>query len=148
MDMTHGGKMGPGDGVAACNCAALRRAARRITNAYDAKLAPTGLRMTQFCLLALVYEAGTLSVNEMAARLDLDRTTTGKNLRPLERDGLLRVAPAPQDRRSHEITLTDQGRAALREASILWREAQREFEAANGPPQAAALRNTLAGLVF
>ncbi|TWB31891.1 MarR family winged helix-turn-helix transcriptional regulator [Nitrospirillum bahiense] len=134
------------DGVAHCNCGALRRAARRMTNFYDAKLAPTGLRITQFSMLAMVYEAGTLSVNEMAARLDLDRTTTGKNLRPLEREGLIQTTPCPTDRRSHEITLTDKGREALRAGTPLWREAQREFEAANGGDQAAALRQTLGGL--
>ncbi|MEA1652600.1 MarR family transcriptional regulator [Nitrospirillum sp. BR 11164] len=133
------------DGVAHCNCGALRRAARRATNFYDAKLAPTGLRLTQFSMLALVYEAaGALTVNEMAARLDLDRTTTGKNLRPLERDGLIQVAPCPTDRRSHQITLTDAGRERLRAGTALWREAQRAFEAANGG--AAALRKTLDGL--
>ena len=65
-----------------CNCMALRRASRRITNFYDSKLAPTGLRVTQYAILALLREHGGVSVNSLARYLDLDRTTMGK-VRPI-----------------------------------------------------------------
>ncbi len=44
-----------------CNCMALRRASRRITNFYDGKLAPTGLRVTQYAILALLGKHGGVS---------------------------------------------------------------------------------------
>jgi len=35
-----------------CNCAALRQAARHVTRFYDEALAPTGLGVNQFSILA------------------------------------------------------------------------------------------------
>lgn len=130
-------------GVDLCNCTTLRKASRRVSQMYDAKLAASGLRTTQFAILALLYELEVLSVNELAGRLDLDRTTTGKNLRPLEEAGLIKIAASPQDRRSREAALTAKGRGALKIAAPLWQEAQREFEALNGRDNSAELRATL-----
>jgi len=129
-----------------CNCMALRRASRRITNFYDDKLAPTGLRTTQYSILALLAEHGGVSVNRLAKQLDLDRTTMGKNLRPLERMSYVKVTPSPTDGRSRTIMLTNSGGAALKGAKRLWRRAQAEFESANGGAVVRALRSTLANL--
>ncbi len=133
-------------GMDGCHCAALRRAARRISQFYDEKLAPTGLRASQYGILVAIRDRGELSVNELAGRLELDRTTTGKNLRPLERGHYVRVAPSATDGRSRKITLTAKGLAVLKAAAPLWREAQREFEESNGAEKAVALRATLANL--
>ncbi len=133
-------------GVRDCNCVALRRAARRITNFYDSQLAPSGLRATQFSILALVHELEQAPVNSVAEKLDLDRTTAGKNLRPLEKAGLIHVAPSKSDARQRLISLTKAGQAALKQALPLWRRAQARFEAANGPGKAAQLRAVLRDL--
>jgi DNA-binding MarR family transcriptional regulator len=131
-----------------CNCVALRKAARRISNFYDAQLAASGLRATQFAILALVHELGEASVNVIAEKLALDRTTAGKNLRPLQQTGLVKVAPSKHDGRQHAISVTRAGQAALKTAVPLWRQAQNRFEAANGAQNAAALRESLRALKF
>ena len=41
-----------------CNCQALRQAARRLTQFYDHALAPAGLRVTQFPILAWLAGRG------------------------------------------------------------------------------------------
>lgn len=130
-------------GVRDCNCAALRRAARRISNFYDSELAPIGLRATQFAILALVNEMEQASVNNVAEKLGLDRTTAGKNLRPLEKAGFISVSPSKNDARQHVISLTKTGYATLKQAVPLWRRAQGRFEAANGTAKAAQLRTML-----
>ena len=84
----------------------------------------------------------------IAEKLGLDRTTAGKNLRPLEQSGLVEVASAKHDARQRAIRVTKAGHAALKAAVPLWRQAQSRFEAANGPEKAAALRETLRGLEF
>ncbi len=132
----------------ACNCMALRRAARSISNFYDSQLAPSGLRATQFAILALVNTLEEASVNAVAERLALDRTTAGKNLRPLEAAGLVSIAPSKKDGRQRAIRLTRAGKAALKTALPLWRRAQTQFEAANGADKAATLRTTLRTLKF
>jgi DNA-binding MarR family transcriptional regulator len=132
----------------ACNCMALRRAARGISNFYDSQLAPSGLRATQFAILVLVNMLGEASVNAVAERLALDRTTAGKNLRPLEAAGLVNIAPSKKDGRQRAIRLTKAGKAALKAAMPLWRRAQARFESANGADKAATLRATLGSLKF
>ena len=130
-------------GIRDCNCSTLRRAARRISNFYDSELAPTGLRATQFAILALVHEMEQASVNVVAEKLDLDRSTAGKNLRPLEKAGLISVGASKSDARQRVISLTKNGSAVLKQAVPLWRRAQIRFEAANGAAKAAQLRTVL-----
>jgi DNA-binding MarR family transcriptional regulator len=129
-----------------CNCMALRKAARRVSNFYDSVLAPSGLRATQYSILALLSEVGAVSINDLARHLELDRTTTGKNLRPLRVAKLVKIAPSPNDGRSRLVTLTDGGMTALRTARPLWRRAQAEFESGNGKKLASDLRQLLSGL--
>ena len=129
-----------------CHCLALRRAARRISDMYDEALAPTGLRATQFSILAVLSAMDGLSVKELAEKLDLDRTTMGKNLRPLERDGLVAVRASDSDGRSRAIALTNAGRKKLGAALPLWTEAQARYEAANGQRKTRKLRAELSEL--
>ena len=135
-------------GIRDCNCASLRKAARRLTSFYDSQLAPSGLRATQFAILALVNEMDEVSVNAIADRLGLDRTTAGKNLRPLEQAGLVEVVSAKHDGRQRAISVTKAGHAALKLAVPLWKQAQSRFETANGAEKAAVLRETLKTLQF
>lgn len=129
-----------------CNCLAIRKAARHVTQYYDSHLAPTGLRTTQFSILARLRRLGPRTINELAADLVLDRTTLGRNLGPLERDGLVAVDIDPRDRRSRVLDVTEAGAERLAEARRRWTDAQRGFDEAFGGPQAAALRQTLAVL--
>ena len=134
-------------GIDACNCNAVRRASRQISRFYDAHLEPTGLRITQFLILAALNEVGNAAVNALAERLDIERTARGKMLGFLERDGLLRIRPSPTDGRSRLVELTERGRRVHAEASPLWREAQRQFEQLNGAQNVTELRQGLRKIV-
>jgi DNA-binding MarR family transcriptional regulator len=131
---------------AGCNCLALRQAARHVTQIYDRFLAPTGLRATQYSILARLGRTGSMTINALAAELGMDRTTLGRNIRPLLRDRLLIAAAGRADRRSKELRLTDEGEARVREASKQWSKAQARFEDAFGVIRAKKLR-TLAHAV-
>lgn len=126
-----------------CNCLALRQAARHVTQFYDKCLAPTGLRTTQFSILAKLKRLGPLTINALARDLVMDRTTLGRTMLPLERDGLITIEDGPSDRRSKELHLTKAGAERVRAARKLWREAQRHFEKAFGTVRASGLRNEL-----
>ena len=130
-------------GIDQCNCFAVRKANRQITRFYDACLEPAGLRITQFLTLAALNEIGTVPVNALAERLDIERTAMGKMAGFLERDGLVSIRPAPDDGRVRLIELTDAGRRLHRKAAPLWEDAQRQFAELNGTENAAALRRTL-----
>lgn len=110
--------------AATCAWLNLRRASRTLTNHYDALVkAQTGLRITQVPILVVIYLAGPQTINDMAEKLDLDRTTLTRNLKPLEHEGLLSVAPGA-DQRTRVVTLTTQGTQKLLEVLPLWEEAQ------------------------
>ena len=77
----------------------------------------------------------------------MDRTTLGRTMLPLERDGLIRIEDGKLDRRSKELHLTKAGADRLRAAGKLWREAQTQFETSFGGARAAKLRDELHALV-
>jgi DNA-binding MarR family transcriptional regulator len=126
-----------------CNCLALRQAARHVSQLYDQCLAPAGLRGTQFSILAKLRRLGPMTINALAAAMVMDRTTLGRNIQPLERDGLIAVAPGRADRRSKELRLTEAGEARFRAGVEGWHEAQARFEGAFGADRAAELRRLL-----
>ena len=126
-----------------CNCLALRQAARHVTQFYDQCLAPAGLRTTQLSILAKLKRLGPLTINALARELVMDRTTLGRTMLPLERDGLISIEDGTLDRRSKELRLTKSGTERLRVARKLWSEAQTRFEAALGSARAATLRSEL-----
>jgi DNA-binding MarR family transcriptional regulator len=133
--------------TAQCNCHALRAAARHITQAYDQFLAPTGLRTTQFAILAKLKRKGPLTINALADEMVMDRTTLGRNILPLERDGLIRIAPAASDRRAKELNLTRAGEQRFQAGRRGWAAAQAHFESAYGARRAAELRGLLRAVV-
>jgi DNA-binding MarR family transcriptional regulator len=107
-----------------CACFSLRKAARAVTQLYDAALRPTGLRTTQFSLLVLLRLAGTVPMTRLAEEAVMDRTTLARNLGVLVRDGLVRVRQGA-DARVREVEITRAGVAKVEEAFPRWREAQR-----------------------
>jgi len=133
--------------IQVCNCLALRQAARHVTQFYDQCLAPTGLRTTQFSILAKLKWLGPMTINALARELVMDRTTLGRTMLPLERDGLISIEDGKLDRRSKELHLTKAGADRLRAAGKLWREAQTRFETSFGGARAAKLRDELSALV-
>jgi DNA-binding MarR family transcriptional regulator len=126
-----------------CVCLAVRQAARHVTQFYDQFLAPAGLRTSQFSVLAKLKRLGPMTINALASELVMDRTTLGRNILPLEREGLIAVETGKSDRRSKELRLTDAGAARLRSAVKGWTEAQARFEAAFGHERTPELRALL-----
>ena len=106
-----------------CLCNGLRRAARTVTRLYDGLLAPSGLRATQFSILAALESASPVVLGKLAERLVTERTTLTRNLSLLEARGLVQ-AEAGKDQRQRNITITRKGREALNAALPYWEQAQ------------------------
>lgn len=101
----------------------LRKASRIVTNYFDTILAPSGLRSTQFHILASIGRHENLPISDLADILVMDRTTLTRNLRPLEKKKLIRFSRG-KDKRTREIILTPLGYSSLSKAIPLWNEAQ------------------------
>jgi len=130
-----------------CNCFAVRSAARHITQFYDQFLAPIGLRTSQFSILAKLNRLGPLTINALAKEMVMDRTTLGRNIQPLERDGLIRTEQVASDLRAKELYLTKAGEKRLQEAFSGWSRAQAQFEKSFGADRSAQLRALLRAVV-
>ncbi|CDY78012.1 Transcriptional regulator, MarR family [Caballeronia glathei] len=130
-------------GVDQCNCFTVRKAARQISRLYDAYLQPSGLRITQFLILATLNEQQSASINALAERLDIERTAMGKMVGFLERDSFVKMRPSPTDGRIRIVELTPEGADLFERAAPLWLEAQRQFSIMNGPKNVAVLRRSL-----
>ena len=126
-----------------CSCSALRQAARRVTRLYDDALAPIGVGVNQYSILARLAHVGPSTIQDLAHLLVMDRSTLGHLLRPLEKRGLVRLRVSEQDGRSRFTELTPAGRAALAKGHPLWAQAQRRFAGAFGENRALDLRTTL-----
>jgi DNA-binding MarR family transcriptional regulator len=128
----------------------LRKASRRLTQLYDDALEGSGLRSTQFAILVELHRRAEEppTVAQLAARLVMDRSALGHNLRPLQREGLLWLQEGSDDRRRRHVALTAQGKAKVREAMRLWETAQRRFNEVFGEARATQLRTTLFEIAF
>lgn len=108
--------------TADCACLNLRMAARAVTQMYDEMLKPSGLKATQFSVLAAVALIGPASMTAVARALVMDRTTLTRNLKPLIDRGLV-AAGAGGDRRQRTVMVTSKGASLLASALPLWKKA-------------------------
>lgn len=106
-----------------CACFNVRKAARAVTQLYDDILKPTGLRGTQFTLLSALSRQDKVGISQLADALVMERTTLTRNLRPLEKQGLVAVAEG-SDRRTRAVMITAEGRKRLTESIPYWEQAQ------------------------
>src|SRR5574337_1774559 len=106
-----------------CVCSTLRMVSRAVTQLYDDVLRPSGLRVTQFSILATIARMGEANLRQLADTLAIDQTTLTRSLNLLERDGMTERVPHP-DGRIKAMRLTSKGRRALEVARPLWAQAQ------------------------
>lgn len=100
-----------------------RLTARRITRFLEAHLREVGLGLAQFGLMAQVAAASDDTIGGLAERLDLDQSTLSRNLRALERAGLIEIAVVEKDLRRRAVWLTEAGARRLEAAIPVWRRA-------------------------
>ena len=125
-----------------CTCMRVRQTSRALSRLYDENLRPTGLQVSQLTLLVATARFGDAGANigKMADVLGMDRTTLTRNVRPLEKAGLLRVARDPADARARIVLLTRAGEQAIEEAFPLWEKSQKHVRSLLGATQVEKLR--------
>ncbi|WP_372524707.1 MarR family winged helix-turn-helix transcriptional regulator [Piscinibacter sp.] len=121
-----------------CTNLKLRQLSRAVTRHYDAYVAPTGLKNTQYSLLSHVVLLGPIQPSELAARMRIDASTLTRNLQPLLAHGWLQQGPGA-DARSRLIEATDAGCTLRTEAQRAWKQAQLALNARLGAQRVAAL---------
>ena len=125
-----------------CTNLKLRELSRVVTRHYDAHVAPTGLKNSQYSLLSHVVALGPVRPGELAARMRLDASTLTRNLQPLIAAGWVEQGPG-DDARSRSVVATEAGRAKRAEAQRAWKQAQLALNARLGNERVAALHALL-----
>jgi len=110
-----------------CACFNVRKSARVLTKHYDEALHPLELKPTQFTILAVLSSVDAITVTDLAEFMVLDRTTLTRNLRPLEKQGMIKTN-AGEDRRTRMISLSKKGLNKLEKAIPLWERAQEQVK--------------------
>lgn len=110
-----------------CLCLHVQRASRMVGRRYDQAFRPLGLTNGQFSILMVLSRPQPTGMSELAEMLGMDRTTLTAALKPLERRGLLQLGKNTEDRRTRQMTLTNEGRTLISEAVPLWEQAQAEL---------------------
>ncbi len=106
-----------------CTCSALRHASRAMTQHYERQFRGSGLRATQFTILATIAQTGPLAISELAQILGLERSTLSRNLRLIEDKGWI-SAVAHDDQRVRRMALTARGRKKAASALPNWKQAE------------------------
>ncbi|MBS7812412.1 MarR family winged helix-turn-helix transcriptional regulator [Roseococcus pinisoli] len=125
-----------------CYCTALKAASRRLAALYDEALKPVGVNIAQFSLLRRVRRAETVTLTELGRLAELDRSTIGRNVRVLERMGLVALSRG-EDQREAVVRLTPAGHQALVDGDPLWDGVQDAIDARLGPTGVLELFTTL-----
>jgi DNA-binding MarR family transcriptional regulator len=125
-----------------CTNLKLRQLSRAVTRHYDAYVAPTGLKNSQYSLLSHVVLLGPLRPTDLAARMKLDASTLTRNLQPLIAAGWVEQGPG-DDARSRSISTTEAGLAKRAEAQRAWKQAQLALNARLGSGRVVALHALL-----
>lgn len=122
-----------------CYCLAGRRSARFLTRLYETHLAPLGITSSQFSILSLLEYYPGITVVELAGRMEMERTTLLRTVKPLKDQGLV-VEGSEKQGRAVLLYLSEAGLKMLVDARPCWEAAQREFEEKVGTISAARFR--------
>lgn len=129
-----------------CLCLHVQRAARALARRFDDAFRLLGLTNGQFSLMMSLNRPEPPRMATVASLLTMDRTTLSAALKPLQRRGLVKVAPDLADRRSRLMTLTPKGRRLLTRAVPIWRSTHVAVEALLSDGDPNRLRENLRAL--
>src|SRR3982751_1017349 len=107
-----------------CVCFNLRRGTRVVTQFYDAEMRRHGIRPTQGSILASLMARESWNMAELSDWLGMERTTLVRNLRPLQRDGLVQINGGGRGKLV-ELSITSKGRKQIEKLAPAWKSAQR-----------------------
>jgi DNA-binding MarR family transcriptional regulator len=125
-----------------CICFNLRWVTRVVTQFFDAELRRHAIRTTQTPVLGVLSASGAMGMSELSDWLAMERTTLVRNLRPLQRDGLVRVTGNGRGSRA-EVAITERGRKMVATMLPAWRAPQDQAIRTLGKERWSAIINDL-----
>jgi DNA-binding MarR family transcriptional regulator len=129
-----------------CHCSKLRGAARKVGSLYDEALAPLGVNIAQYSLMRTIARRQPVSFTALGHLAQLDRSTVSRNVRVLDRLGLVEMTRSDDDHREAAVSLSVRGAGLLDEAMPLWQACQQQIETRLGADRLNALDDILHAL--
>jgi DNA-binding MarR family transcriptional regulator len=105
----------------------INRTARIVTRIFDEQSRKGGYLTTQIQTLYRVAYWEPVSINDLAKKADMDRTTAVRNCRVLEKEGLITINEG-DDRRYRMVRLTEKGWDTVNSSYASWLEQQAAIE--------------------
>jgi len=105
-----------------------RKAARAVTRAFNQRLKPLNLQITQFILLGAIAREGDRSIAALADDVGVEPSAVLRNLRILEERGLVSNLGG-RGRGGRKLRMTEAGRALIAGSMPAWRQAQADLAA-------------------
>jgi DNA-binding MarR family transcriptional regulator len=130
-----------------CLCLHVQRAARALARRFDEAFRPLGITNGQFSLLMSLGRPAPPGMGEVATLLAMDWTTLTAALKPLERRGLVKIQPNPDDKRGRVLILTQAGQELLSRAVPIWKQTREEVDRLIPEPGPDRLRAALTALL-
>ncbi|MES1924979.1 MarR family transcriptional regulator [Salinisphaera sp. T31B1] len=131
-----------GTATISCTHLKLQCVSRVVARHYDAYLADSGLRGSQYALLCNIQRHEPVRPSDLASRLFVNNSTITRTIRTLRRRGLV-ACIAGNDDRSRHVSLTEEGRRTLQSGQRDWRRAQRALAARLGTADVGQLHELL-----
>ena len=97
-------------------CFPLYACAKEIVRQYRKPLEPLELTYTQYLVMMVLWEFGTMTEGELGKKLRLDSGTLAPLLKRLEKQGLIDRLRSADDERRLLVQLTQKGEALRRKA--------------------------------
>lgn len=124
-----------------CYCKKLRDFTRKVTAIYDAELGACGINIAQYSLMRMVINNNPVTLTQLGDIAGLDRSTIGRNVTVLSRQGWLQVDRDGTDKRQQQVSITPEGKSLIREAFPAWQRCQQIIEERLGADNVKALQH-------
>jgi DNA-binding MarR family transcriptional regulator len=116
---------------------------QRVRTLLATALRDAGLRPDEYAAYSVIFEAGQITMTEMARTLGMPVTTAADYIRAMMARGHVRKEPNPHDARSYLLALTAPGKRAHRRASACFERAYQAFVRELPSQREAATRELL-----
>lgn len=118
-------------------------ASRRVGRTYDVALEATGVNIIQYSILINISRYEPIALMELAAHLEMERTTLYRAVDVLEKAGLV-ATRSSGDGVAREVSLTARGRKVTADAQARWKRLHEGFVAKFGAERLRELNDLLA----
>lgn len=121
----------------------LTETARLFRKILDRRLHPLGLTRAQWSVLAILSSRDGLSQSQLAELLEIEKTTIGRLIDHVEKNGWIERRPIPGDRRQWGVFLTEQARRLIAEVETVVLNTRIEMLGGLAPQQQQELTHAL-----